>query len=172
MLLIMLFNFYILIKKLVESFQLKVFNKKYIYCAIYNKITNRYYILYNYNSFLSTLLCYFGYYKPLEITNNDMSTQDLIIVCQYVLNNKFNYQIGNKSKKINILLAIYNEVDLCHEFNKFGYNSNIPIILYSIILYYYKLNKKPKESDLRIIIENDELIEQVFDEKSNDMLTI
>lgn len=147
-----------------DSLKIITFENKFVYCGFYNKKTGQYTLIYNYDNIFDIILCLIKFKEPTALTQLDPLTSELIMVYEYVLDGDIQYQIGDKSVKVPVIYAQFSDTDLTKEFELFGYNSNIPGLLYAKILFYYKFYGKSyilnNSSDLKILIDNHALTEQ------------
>jgi hypothetical protein len=156
-----------------NNFKTNIFDNKYIYLSVYNIKTQKYKVLFNYDDILSIILCYLGFYKPFKL-DKLFPSEDEIMIYSYAQNNKINYRIGNNHVELQVIYAEYSNVDLSHEFEKFGYNPDMPGVLYAMILFLYKFGGNgyilDKTSNLKILVNNDTLVEQLIND--NNVITI
>jgi hypothetical protein len=192
-----IFNFY---NNIIENynqfslnFKLKYFNNKVLHFAIYNKYTEKYLDVYNYDNFFMLLYLYFlGLEQKLINVNNLYFLNNEIIIVTFIKDNLIYKLITDESAHINKLIDlnkkkisinfiycnvyINNDIyDISHYFIDFRtsilINKKLETGCYvNALSHYYKKDIwMENNSILKLMMDND-YIEKVFKEK--DKLTI
>lgn len=175
------------------NFKYKYYNNKVLHFAIYNKNTNKYLDIYNYDNFYILLYLYFiGYKNKLINIENINFLNDEIIIVTFVKDNLLYKLITDESIKFNKLIDInkqYNSInfiycnvyinediyDISHYFIDFKtsiiINKRLETRVYvNALSNYYKKNIwMDSNSTIKLMMDYD-YIEKVFKEK--DKLTI